>query len=291
MKSWDNFADLLDPVAFDKSLSDEFSPTGKIDDDIVINRDSLRLSGFNPHSATGYLATKNVQTRVRKILGSSFAEPLSPFIVARDLAAEMADPTERFPVLIELKEEMIGKTLEEKRKNLMEELTRLTSGERDARIDPLRRFVAAELTSIEIDTLAVRHPQLEIARIWKNSEKRALLDKSTHVVQAYTAQLGYGATGRGSTGPFSIRASWQAIRTLRPTTTSPPNGIAPGSALRKRARSPTRAVTAPTSPGSSPARGSASTPPIGGWRRRRSFTSTKSSTTTAGERFVGDQSA
>lgn len=199
VKSWDNFADLLDPVAFDKSLSDEFSPTGKISDDIVINRDSLRLSGFNPHSATGYLATKNVQTRVRKILGSSFAEPLSPFIVARDLAAEMADPTERFPVLIELKEEMIGKTLEEKRKNLMEELSRLTSGERDARIDPLRRFVAAELTSIEIDTLAVRHPQLEIAKIWKNSEKRALLDKSTHVVQAYTAQLGYGATGRGIT--------------------------------------------------------------------------------------------
>jgi len=197
VKSWDNFADLLDPVAFDKSLSDEFSPTGKIDDDIVINRDSLRLSGFNPHSATGYLATKNVQTRVRKILGSTFAEPLSPFIVARDLAAEMADPTERFPVLIELKEEMIGKTLEEKRKNLIEELTQLTSRQRDAKIDPLRRFVAAELTSIEIDTLAVRHPQLEIARIWKNSEKRALLDKSTHVVQAYTAQLGYGATGRG----------------------------------------------------------------------------------------------
>lgn len=197
VKSWDNFADLLDPVAFDKSLSDEFSPTGKIKDDIVINRDSLRLSGFNPHSATGYLATKNVQTRVRQILGSGFAEPLSPFIVARDLAAEMADPTERFPVLIELKEEMAGKTLEEKRKNLIGELTQLTSRQRDAKIDPLRRFVAAELTSIEIDTLSVRHPRLEIAKIWKNSEKRALLDKSTHVVQAYTAQLGYGATGRG----------------------------------------------------------------------------------------------
>lgn len=197
VQRWANFADLLDPVAFDKSLSDEFTPTGKITDEIVVNRDSLRISGFNPHSATGYLATRDVQTTVRKIVGSSFAEPLSPFIVARDLAAEMTDPTERFPVLIELKEEMTGRTLEEKRQRLIAELTELTAKKRDARIDPLRRFVAAELTSTEIDRLAVKHPTLEIARIWKNSEKRALLDKSTQVVQAYTAQLGYGATGRG----------------------------------------------------------------------------------------------
>ena len=195
--SWDNFADLLDPVAFDKTLSGEFTPAGKIDDDLVVNRDSLRLSGFNPHSAAGYLATRDVQTTARKIVGSSFAEPLSPFIVARDLAAEMADPTERFPVLIELKEEMTGKTLDEKRQRLIAALTALTAKKRDARIDPLRRFVAAELTSIEIDRLAARHPALEIARIWKNSEKRALLDRSIQVVQAYTAQLGYGATGRG----------------------------------------------------------------------------------------------
>ncbi|TAK09723.1 MAG: serine peptidase [Candidatus Manganitrophaceae bacterium] len=197
VQRWANFADLLDPVAFDKSLSDEFTPTGKITDEIVVNRDSLRISGFNPHSATGYLATRDVQTTVRKIVGSSFAEPLSPFIVARDLAAEMTDPTERFPVLIELKEEMTGRTLEEKRQRLIAELIQLTAKKRDARIDPLRRFVAAELTSTEIDRLAVKHPTLEIARIWKNSEKRALLDKSTQVVQAYTAQLGYGATGRG----------------------------------------------------------------------------------------------
>lgn len=194
---WKNFADLLDPVAFDKSLSDEYAPKGKIDDDIVVNRHTLRLSGFNPHSAAGYLATESVRKDVRKILGSTFAEPLSPFVIARDLAAQMADPTGRFPVLIELKEEMTGKTLDEKRRGLVEELQRLTGGRRDARIDPLRRFVAADLAPEEIDTLSVRHPTLEIARIWKNSEKRALLDKSTHVVQAYTAQLGYGASGRG----------------------------------------------------------------------------------------------
>jgi subtilisin family serine protease len=194
---WKNFADLLDPVAFDKNLSDEFSPKGKVDDDVVVNRDTLRLRGFNPHSATGYLATGNVRQDVRKILGSTFAEPLSPFVIARDLAADMADPTGRFPVLIELKEEMVGKTLDEKRRGLVEELHRLTGGRRAARIDPLRRFVAAELAPEEIDTLSARHPTLEIARIWKNSEKRALLDKSTHVVQAYTAQLGYGASGRG----------------------------------------------------------------------------------------------
>ncbi len=194
---WNNFADLLDPVAFDKTLSDEFAPTGTIVDDTVINRDSLRLSGFNPHSATGYLATRDVQMAVREIVGSSFAEPVAPFVIARDLAAEIADPTKRFPVLIELKEEMSGRTLEEKRQRLVEELTALTAKKRDSRIDPLRRFVAAELTSVEIDRLSARHPQLAIARIWKNGEKRTLLDKSIQVVQAYTAQLGYGATGRG----------------------------------------------------------------------------------------------
>jgi subtilisin family serine protease len=215
---WKNYADLLDPVAFDKSLSDEYAPAGTIDDNLVVNRDTLRLSGFNPHSAAGYLATGSVQKEVRGILGSTFAEPLSPFVIARDLAAAMADPTGRFPVLIELKEEMSGKTLEEKRRGLVEELKRLTAGRRDARIDPLRRYVAAELAPEEIDSLSARHPTLEIARIWKNSEKRALLDKSAQVVQAYTAQLGYGANGKGITWAIldtGIRADHPHFKTYK----------------------------------------------------------------------------
>ena len=75
----------------------------------------------------------------------------------------------------------------------------LPTGERDFdyyKIDPLRRYIAAELTAEEIDRLAARHQSLQISSIWKDSQKRALLDKSTHVVQVYTAQLGYGATGK-----------------------------------------------------------------------------------------------
>jgi hypothetical protein len=50
VKTWSNFADLLDPVALDKTLAGEFPGTVKIDDETVVNRDTLRLAGFNPHS-------------------------------------------------------------------------------------------------------------------------------------------------------------------------------------------------------------------------------------------------
>jgi subtilisin family serine protease len=62
-------------------------------------------------------------------------------------------------------------------------------------IDPLRRYVSAQLLPQEIDSLASRHRYLQIANVWKDSVKRALLMKSAAVVQANTARLGYGATG------------------------------------------------------------------------------------------------
>jgi subtilisin family serine protease len=92
---------------------------------------------------------------------------------------------------------MDGGSLDEKRNLLVHELRQITCQNSDAKIDPLRRFVAAQLTSEEIDRLSCQHKELQIARFWKNSEKRALLDKSTQLVQAFTAQQGYGATGRG----------------------------------------------------------------------------------------------
>ncbi|MGH7230007.1 MAG: S8 family serine peptidase [Nitrospiraceae bacterium] len=52
---------------------------------------------------------------------------------------------------------------------------------------------------MEVDQLSARHKDLRIARIWKNAQKRALLNVSTHVVQAYTAHLGYRATGKDIT--------------------------------------------------------------------------------------------
>jgi subtilisin family serine protease len=202
---WQNFADLLDPVAADKDLEGEFADGARLTDHIVINQDTLSISRFNPHSGTGYLSTAGAREVVRKEMGAANITPITPFVIARDVAAEMADPTARLSVLIELKDE--EKDLTQLRTQLEKELRQMESnfkkllaaGARKIdhyKIDPLRRYVAASLTSDEIDQLAARHQNLQISSIWKDSVKRSLLDKSTHVVQAYTAQLGYGASGR-----------------------------------------------------------------------------------------------
>jgi subtilisin family serine protease len=205
VQKWRNFADLLDPVAADKELAGDFAGGQRIKDETVINQDTLSIRQFNPHSGTGYLSTSSVRQTVRAEMGIAQITPITPFVIARDVAAEMADPTTRLSVLIELKEE--NKDLNTVRTELEKELRQLETafkkqlptGDRDFdyyKIDPLRRYIAAELTAEEIDRLAARHQSLQIASIWKDSEKRSLLDKSTHVVQAYTAQLGYGATGK-----------------------------------------------------------------------------------------------
>ncbi|HJU06596.1 MAG TPA: S8 family peptidase [Nitrospiraceae bacterium] len=199
--SWKNFADLLDPVATDKTLSDEFTPRGTIGDETVINRDTISLTNFNPHSGTGYLSVPVVRTAVNEVVGPGFREPITPFVIARDVAADMADPSDRvrLPVLIELDESIAGADLASKRERLEHELKELVHQAPEAKIDGLRRYVAADLTPAEVDRLSARHKDLTIARIWKNSHKHALLNVSTHVVQAYTAHLGYRATGKDIT--------------------------------------------------------------------------------------------
>jgi subtilisin family serine protease len=129
-------------------------------------------------------------------------------VIARDVAAEMADPTLRLPVLIELRVDDAGGNLSTVAETLERELremeralkARLSPDDRKKdyfRIDRLRRYVSADLTAEEIDVLAARHRQLQITSVWKNAVKRALIDRSTEIVQARTAQLGYGATGKG----------------------------------------------------------------------------------------------
>ena len=206
VKAWWNFADPVDPVAFDKTLADEFTTDTVLEDQRVVNQDTLRISGFNPHSGSGYLSTRQVRDTVRERLPSGFISPITPFVIARDVAAEMADPTLRLPVLIELKAE--GSTLATAGDALERELRQMerafkelmTPADRDTdyfRIDRLRRYISADLTAAEIDILAARHQDLQIVSVWKNSVKRTLLDRSTEIVQVRTARLGYGATGNG----------------------------------------------------------------------------------------------
>lgn len=208
VEAWWNFADRIDPVALDKDLADEFTPKGTIQDRKVVNEDTLRLVRFNPHSGTGYLSTDEVREKVKEHLPPTYVSPLAPFVIARDLAAEMADPTVRLPVLIELRGDDTTATMEGVGDRLERELreiertfkAQLPESERSHdyfQIDRLRRYVAATLSAEEVDYLAARHQNLEIRSLWKNSAKRALLDRSIDTVQVRTAQLGYGALGQG----------------------------------------------------------------------------------------------
>jgi len=63
----------------------------------------------------------------------------------------------------------------------------------------MRRFVSADLTRDDIETLRTEFKQLDIQRIWKNLSKRALIAQSTGTVQARPAHLGYGARGKDIT--------------------------------------------------------------------------------------------
>jgi subtilisin family serine protease len=197
--AWSNFYDRFDPIALDQDLKDEYPDSGgqgrSVVDRRVINLHSLHLAGFNPHSATGYLGTAPVRERVRSVLGVAFSSPITKFVIARDLASDMAEPSIRHQVLIEIKTGLTGTNLQEKTATLVKEVSSIVSDKGAAQIDPLRRYVAAQLTANEAYRLSVKYKDLNIERIWKNSAKAALLDVSTHTVQAYTAQRGYLAVG------------------------------------------------------------------------------------------------
>ncbi len=212
VKEWWNFADLLDPVALDKTLGDEFTPHGKIEDERVVNRNTLQISNFNPHSGTGYLSTEKVRRTVVERVPDGFVSPIAPFVIARDVATDMADPTARLPVLIELKSEEnggaapplenLGAVLEDELRAMerafVEQLPASDRPEEPPfRIDRLRRYVAARLTAEEIDRVAAHHKELQIHTLWKNSMKRALLHRSIETVQVTTAHRGYSALGQG----------------------------------------------------------------------------------------------
>jgi subtilisin family serine protease len=210
VQAWSNFADLLDPVALDKGLARDFKPYDFVDDTTVVNRSTLRIRGFNPHSATGYLGVRAVR---RTILGAAGEgdERLGRFVVARDVRDDMTDDVGRHPVLIEIHDpaayskdapgapDADVQSLDARRTRLVERLAELTAGAEDARIDPLKRYVAARLTAAEILDLAEDPEHHQVYAVWKNSRKRALLHRSTEVIQAPPAQIAYRAVGRGIT--------------------------------------------------------------------------------------------
>jgi len=68
-----------------------------------------------------------------------------------------------------------------------------------ARIQPLRKYVAAHLTPAEVEELASRPGDHHVYAIWRNSSKRKLLTRSHGPLAADAARASYGADGRGIT--------------------------------------------------------------------------------------------
>lgn len=235
IEQWQNFADPLDPVALDKELRGEFKrpvpdPSDPLEafvvDALVLNEGTRRLAGFNPHSAIGYLAHPKVR---RAVYDAAQRDVMARFVVARDVAESLA-VEQRHPLIIELLEpgyRALGESEEARAKREatehredealtlasrvnraavdLERLVRATAsanGENPvkavaaARIDPLRRFVAARLTPDEIRQVAIDHREFNVYAVWKSSSKRKLVWRSRAVLQADAAFESYGARGK-----------------------------------------------------------------------------------------------
>jgi len=215
VQAWNNFADPLDPVALDKGLGGDFDPAGFIKDLLVLNSRTRTLDGFNPHSAAGYLAHPRVRDVV---LGAARMDKHARFLMARDVASDLAVEA-RQPVLIEILEPgypAIDESYEQAQAREREtpasgrdlasridlaatKIEELVGKEnlKDARVDRLRRYVAAKLTPGELSMAAHRHSELRIYAVWKSTLKRKLLRRSPKVIQADAAHASYAALGAG----------------------------------------------------------------------------------------------
>jgi hypothetical protein len=224
---WHNFAARFDIVSVDRSLADEYRPKSRITDHPITTTGILD----NPHAVEGYLGHPEVRSAIAAVVGHRFGDPAKSFVIAKDLVGDMQGAPRRTPVLIELSSKVEGGTLDLKRESVTKELARLT---RDpaAAVEPLRRYVAARLTAPEIMTLRSKHKDLAIRRLWRDSVKRAVLDKSIAVIHTRAAHESYAAQGEGvnwavlDTGiraehPHfkayaNVKAQWDCTRTGAP---------------------------------------------------------------------------
>ena len=234
-----------------------------ITDEIVVNERTLRLREFNPHSAVGYLSHPKVR---RSVYESAHFDTMARFVVARDVA-EVLGVDQRHPVLIEVLEPgypALGEQADERERREQKEqergsislsdrieraaadlrtlvrdaardsgasTTQTTRAVSEARIDLLRRFVAAHLTPSEIRRVAHEHQRFNVYAVWRSAAKRKLLDRSRAVLQADAALESYSArgqritwavldTGIRSTHPHftkRIAAIWDCTQTGPPT--------------------------------------------------------------------------
>ena len=207
VERWLNVAERLDPVALDADLSNDYAKNArgvKVENVVGVQINPDWES--NPHSGTGYLAIDAVREAVRETAGPGFGNLVGPTIVMKDLVGAMEDggSGDRHPTLIQLvtgeSEGSKEASLDDVRRRLEELILGVLEysgvSREQGRIQLMRRFVSADLTRSEIEQLRSHCGELKIARVWRNAVKSALLDRSTHTVQAKPANLGYGACGK-----------------------------------------------------------------------------------------------
>lgn len=223
VKHWLNFADPLDPVAADKAVTSDFvaGPGVVLKDEVILNRHSQQLWGFNPHAAEGYLAHPTVR---RAIHVSARMDSMARFVMARDVAERLAaEPQIRHPVLIEVLEPgyaalneahadllaierqaaepiTLASRVHNAALKLHKMLLKMQHNPKDARIDELRRFVAAHLTADELTMVAEQHTEMRVYAVWRSSTKRRLTDRRSHaVIKSDAALASFSANGQGVT--------------------------------------------------------------------------------------------
>jgi hypothetical protein len=220
VRAWTNMADAFDPVALDKTLAGEFTTDEARP--VHVHDVAVRNKVFwNPHSAVGYLSTEQVQSVVYSMLGWNrlsygrrvrrdvLAEVVQ--VMAQREVSELRSGLQRHHVLIELRDvagfgesARVGargaevRSLQENSARVVEYLKRSVEDVDEARIDPLKRFVAARLTAFEIQALESDRIA-DVYCVWKSTRKRALINRSAAVVQAPAAHLAYKAEGEGIT--------------------------------------------------------------------------------------------
>ena len=151
---WLNVYDANDPVAADETLADDYMPKNAIEDIEILNPDSPA----HPHSGTGYLRTDVVRHAVREACRVDLFQPVAPFVIARNLVRRLENaPREaQHPVLIELVgKDIAAAPLDTLARDLAASIRKLTGrSDEELRLQTMRRYLAADLTRRETETLA-----------------------------------------------------------------------------------------------------------------------------------------
>jgi subtilisin family serine protease len=203
VRRWINVCDPLDPVAADKDISGDYAPNSrgvKVENRIAFNPDSPR----HPHSGTGYLALEEVRQPVRESVDTSLFQPVARFKMAKDVVRAYADSSaeERHRILVQLEDFATTELTRDSALTRIYEVLGAVDADSEKRkaLEPeeLQRYVALNLNRREAETLsATAHgdKKFPVARLWKNSAKWALIDRSIHTTQAFPAHNSYHASG------------------------------------------------------------------------------------------------